>query len=199
MPEATIFLWFPASVCVFFFLIKFYVSWSLSYCWAIRPPLSFSFPLPLLSALPLICPHSGFISSSARFFCLSLCLISPSVYPAAFLFHCLLAIFYPSDVLCLSLFPASPCLHHYVSLTCLSLSLSLCVCVRENECIAEGSSALFHYISVRLSFHLRQVTVPDPRHRLPTVPRNKHSKWFPARDFCLRWEWEKTKENTGFM
>lgn len=81
-----------ACVCAcFFFYIKFYVSSSLSYCWAIRPPLSFSF---------FLCPFSLHSPFSAPTLVLSLFLPVSLTLPYLsfflsdflllhFLFHCL--------------------------------------------------------------------------------------------------------------
>lgn len=183
--------------CVCVFYIKFYVSWSLSYCWAIRPPpSSFFLPLPLPSALPLLCSHSGFY----LFFCLflSLRLISPSFCHFLLLhfsFTASLPVFYLSDFLCLtlslspSLLPASLSLPLFCFLPPLFLKLL----------VADGSRALFILsllVSVFISGRSHSLS---SRHRLPTAPRNKHTKWFPARSFCLRWGWRKTKKNRGFM
>lgn len=195
------FLWFPASVCVFFFYIKFYVSLSLSYCWAIRPPPSFSFFLCPFSPHPLPLPPLWLYLFFCLFLSVSLSALSVPfsvrLSPAAFLFHCLFPVFYLSDFLSLSRFvslspssqppPLSP-----VSLLCL-LTLSLKVL------IADGSRALFTLsllVSVSISGRSHSLS---PRHTLPTAPRNKHTKWFPARAFCFRWGWRKREKNRGFM
>lgn len=179
------FLWFSASVC--FFYIKFYVSPSSSYCWAIRPPLSFSFFSAPSLCIPSLCPHSGFISFSA-YFSLSFCLICPSFCQA--FSPCFLPAFYLSDFLCLTpslplpSIPMPPARPPF-------LFLSLKVLV------ADGSRALFTVslpVSVSISGRSQSLS---PRHRLPTSPRNKHFKWFPARGFCLRWGRRKNRKIEG--
>lgn len=92
--EAMIFLWFSSSEC--FFYIKFYVSSSLSYCWAIRPPLSFSFFLcPFALQPPVSLPPLQF----HFLFCLfcSLSLPSLSLFLSGFaacLFPAYVSLFY---------------------------------------------------------------------------------------------------------
>lgn len=139
-----------ACVCVCFFYIKFYVNSSLSYCWAIRPPLSFSF---------FLCPFSLHSPFSAPTLVLSLFLPVSLTLPYLsfflsdflllhFLFHCL-----PSRLLSVWL-----SLSHTVSP---SVSLSLLFSAFP---LSEGThcwwlKSSFHSISVGLSFHLRQVTL----------------------------------------
>lgn len=176
-----------ACVCAcFFFYIKFYVSSSLSYCWAIRPPLRFSF---------FLCPFSLHSPFSAPTLVLSLFLPVSLTLPYLsfflsdflllhFLFHCL-----PSRLLSVWLSLS----HTSLPLFCFLPFLFLKVL------IADGSRALFilsQLVSVSISGRSHSLS---SRHRLPTAPRNKHTKWFPARGFCLRWGWRKTKKNRGFM
>lgn len=143
-------------VCVseracFFFYIKFYVSSSLSYCWAIRPPLSFSF---------FLCPFSLHSPFSAPTLVLSLFLPVSLTLPYLsfflsdflllhFLFHCL-----PSRLLSVWL----PLSHTVSPSVFLSLSSVSAFPLSEGtHCWWLKSS--FHSISVGLSFHLRQVTL----------------------------------------
>lgn len=183
----------PVCVCVraCFFYNKFYVSSSLSYCWAIRPPLSFSF---------FLCPFSLHSPFSAPTLVLSLFLPVSLTLPYLsfflsdflllhFLFHCL-----PFRVLSVWLslsHTVSPSV--FLSLFCFLPFLFLKVL------IADGSRALFilsQLVSVSISGRSHSLS---SRHRPPKAPRNKHTKWFPARGFCLRWGWRKTKKNRGFM
>lgn len=159
----------PVSV---FFNIKFCVSSSLSYCWAIRPPLSFSsflcsFALQPPLSLPPTLVLFPFLSVS-----LFLCALCPSFCQA---------------------------LQHFSSLT-LPLPLSsLCRSLSLKLLVADGTRALITLsllVSVSISGRSHSLS---PRHRLPTAPRNKHTKWLPARGFCLRRGWRKSEKNRGFM
>lgn len=92
-------------------------------------------------------------------------------------FYLLHSCFIASSWLCLSLFPAS------VSLLCSSLQVL----------VADASRALIILaLLVSVSISRRSHSL-SPCHRLPTAPRNKHAKWFPARGFCLKWEQRKAK------
>lgn len=154
------FLWFSASVC--FFNIKFYVSSSRSYCWAIRPPTSFSFFLCPFSLHPPYSAPTLVLSLFSACFSLSLPYLSLFLsgfllphfsFTASFLSFISLTF---SLSLCLSLFPAS--LSPPLSLSSLSLLPSHSLSLSEGtRCWWLKSS--FRSLCAGLSFHLRQVTL----------------------------------------
>ncbi len=164
---------FYDSLPVSVFYIKLYVSPGPSYCWAIRPPLSSRF---FLCPFPLHPPFSA-----------------PTL---------VLSLFLPYLSLLLS--PSWLSLSNVVS-PCSSLRLSLLFLY------FLPSRSLWRYslLMAQELFSLRVCWSQFPSqagHTLlalvadcPQAPRNKHAKWFPARGFCVRWEWRERGKNRGFM
>ena len=164
-----------------FFYIKFDVSRSPSYCWAIRPPPSFSFFLGPFS----LHPHSRFISP------FSAC--SHSLFLSLSLSFCLYPSLCLSGCISLPLPPSSLFISHFVSPLRLSLSLSLPL--SEGALVADGSRALFFFFTASQfpsqAGHTLLALVAD----CPQLPENKHTEWFPARGFVFEMRWrERVRE-----